>query len=91
MQSLPPNIDLSKIPLELNPNGDPPNFVDPPSLAHVISAVGITLIVISSLCVVVRLATNFRYTGKLGLDDCKQIFALLSFSNWHGIIWSLVD
>lgn len=79
MNSLPPNVDLSKIPIKSNPNGDPPNFIDPHSLAHAISAVGITLIVISSIFVFVRLATNFRYTGKLGLDDCKWVLIFSSF------------
>lgn len=78
MDSLPPNIDPSRIPIALNPNGDPPNFVDPPSLAHFISAVGMTLIVISALFVIVRLATNLKHTGKLGLDDCKWIQPFLT-------------
>lgn len=91
MQSLPSYTDLSKIPIAFNPNGDPPNFTDPPSLAHIVSAVGITLIVISSLVVVVRLATNFQHTGKLELDDCKWVLDLISFANWLEITWSLAD
>lgn len=80
------HFDSSKIPIALNPNGDPPNFVDPPCLAHTISAVGIPLIISSSLCVLIRLATNSKHTGKLGLDDCKSIRLFSPFNNWLKII-----
>lgn len=69
MDSLPPGIDFSKVPLALNPNGNPPNFVDPPSLDAVVLAVGITLIALSSCMLILRLFANFKHTGKLGLDD----------------------
>lgn len=73
MAAIPPGTDLSTIPLAPNPNGSPPNFVDPPSLANTILGVAIPLMVISTILVGIRLATNFKNTRKLGLDDCMWI------------------
>jgi len=71
MDSPPPNVDPSKIPLALNPNGDPPNFIDPPTLAPAVLGVGVTLIIISGIFLILRLIANFKNTRKLGLDDCS--------------------
>ena len=73
MRSLPPGIDPLYIPFAPNPNGDPPNFIDPPSLAPVVLVVGVILIIISGILVTLRLGTNFKNTGKLGLDDCTYL------------------
>jgi hypothetical protein len=35
-------VDPATSPLTVNPSGDPPNFVDPPSLAGTVFAVGLT-------------------------------------------------
>ena len=55
------NFDPTTIPIAPNPAGGPPNFVNPPSLAHTILAVGLTLIVISGICEVTtrRLYVDF--------------------------------
>ena len=66
-----PGSDLSKIPLAQNPNGSPPNFVNPPSQSGTDLAVGLPFAVFSACFVLLRLITNFRHTGKLGLDDCE--------------------
>lgn len=73
MASLPPNVDPSKTPFARNPNGDPPNFLDPPTLAPAIFIVGLTLTIISGSLVILRLVTNFKTVGKWGLDDCISI------------------
>ena len=70
MDAIPPDSDLSTIPLEPNPNGDPPNFVNPPSQAGIAVGLWIFLLIISTFVVAVRLATNLRSARKLGLDDC---------------------
>jgi hypothetical protein len=70
MDSASPNLDPSKIPLALNPNGDPPNFIDPPTLAPAVLGAGVTLIIISGIVVLLRLIANFKNTRKFGLDDC---------------------
>lgn len=73
MENLPPNTDLSKLPILPNPTGEPPNFVDPPSLAHAILAIGLTMIVVSGFCLVLRLAANLKHIGRLLLGDCMLI------------------
>lgn len=70
MDALPPGIDLSKTPLAKNPNGDPPNFVDPPSLATALTAAGIVLIAISSILIFIRLITNLKVVRTLFIEDC---------------------
>jgi len=77
MASLPPGVDPSQIPLAVNPNGDPPNFINPPSLAPAMLEVGVTLIIISRILVILRLVTNLKNTGKLGLNDCMCNTAFL--------------
>lgn len=71
MAQIPPGTDLSTVPLAPNPNGNLPNFVNPPSQADTVLGVGLPLVIISTFVVAVRLATNFRSARKLGLDDCK--------------------
>lgn len=71
MNTIPPGTDLSKVPLAPNPNGDAPNFVDPPSQAATVLAVGLPLAIISTHVVALRLATNYRSTRILGVDDCE--------------------
>ena len=73
MAAHPPGTDLSTVPLAPNPNGDLPNFVDPPSQASIITGVAIPFVIISTILVGIRLATNFKNAQKLGLDDCKWI------------------
>ena len=73
--AIPPGADLSKIPLAQNPNGSPPNFVNSPSQSSTDFAVGLPFAVLCTFFVLLRLATNFRHTGKLGLDDCEYPIA----------------
>lgn len=68
--AIPPGADLSKIPLAPNPDGSPPNLVNPPSQSDLPLAVGLPLALISFCFVLLRLATNFKHVRKLGLDDC---------------------
>lgn len=79
MASLLPKVDPSKTSFAANPNGDPPNFLDPPSLALDIFTVGLSLIVISGLLVILRLITNAKIVGKWGLDDCMFIPVYLRY------------
>ena len=69
-------IDPSNTPLATNPSGASPNFDNPPSLAGAVFAVGLTLSIISSVFVVIRLVTNYRALGRLGLADCASKFLL---------------
>lgn len=70
MSGIPPGADLSKIPLAANPNGDPPNFVNPPSQGATVLAVGLTFAVIGFSFVMLRIYTNLRVVHKLKVDDC---------------------
>lgn len=71
--ALPPGADLSKIPLMPNPNGDPPNFVNPPSRYPLAIGVGLPLAIISFLCLVLRILSSLKTMRKLVIDDCKPI------------------
>lgn len=63
-------MDLSKIPLMLNPAGDPPDFANGPLLENDILGSGIALLVTAGLTLALRLATNLK-VAKIGFDDCK--------------------
>lgn len=69
--SLPPGTDLTKVGLQPNPNGQPPNLIDPPSRANLVLGIGLALSITSALFVSLRLGTNFKFSKKLGLDDCE--------------------
>ncbi|MCJ1325777.1 hypothetical protein MMC10_002440, partial [Thelotrema lepadinum] len=69
MESPTLGIDWSSIPVGPNPDGSPPNFIDPPSLAPAVFVVGLVLTIVSVTVVSLRLFTNWRYTGKWDLDD----------------------
>jgi hypothetical protein len=71
LTSLPPGTDLMTIPMAVNPHGQPPNFVDPPSLKTPMLNVGITLIVVSGPLLTLRLYANSKHSRKLYLDDSK--------------------
>jgi hypothetical protein len=63
-------MDPSTVPLAVNPSGAPPNFVDPPSLAGTVFAVGLTLSLVSTFFVSLRLYTNWINARRLVLADC---------------------
>ncbi|KAF2177796.1 hypothetical protein K469DRAFT_696348 [Zopfia rhizophila CBS 207.26] len=88
---IPPGTDLTSIGLKPNPNGQPPNLVDPPSQAPLILGSGIALIAISSTAVGMRLATNFRFTKKLGIDDYLCLFAEIVMIGYVVMCISLRD
>lgn len=69
---IPPGADLSKIPMAENPNGNPPNFVNPPTQNATVLAVGLPFAIISTCFVVLRLVTNFKNLRHFGLDDCMK-------------------
>ena len=71
MSQLPPSVDLSKIPFSPQPAGQISNFVDPPSLAHVVEVVGGLLIAIETMLLVLRTVVNVRTFSKLRLEDCR--------------------
>lgn len=68
---IPPGTDLSQIPFVANPDGSPPNFVDPPSLKAVTYAVTIILMVISFLLVLFRVRIHLAGHSKFAFDDCE--------------------
>ncbi|KAF2114937.1 hypothetical protein BDV96DRAFT_646803 [Lophiotrema nucula] len=76
MDIIPPGTDLSKVPLGVNPNGDPPNFVDPPSLTVGVQSVGITLAVTTLIFLVLRLRNYTKLNHGLVLDD---VFLLIAY------------
>lgn len=92
MAAIPPGTDLSSIPLTHNPNGDPPNFVNPPTQAAIALAVGLPLAIISACFVSVRLITNFKIVHKLGPDDCTWKYQRLPNSSYvSGLITCTTD
>ncbi|KAI1657939.1 hypothetical protein F4813DRAFT_64600 [Daldinia decipiens] len=91
MDALPPGIDLSQVPLAANPNGDPPNFVNPPSLISTVQAVGITLGLISLVLVILRLTVYHRTKRGVGFDDVFVVMAFLLAAGYTGISCSLKD
>ncbi|KAF2110601.1 hypothetical protein BDV96DRAFT_552902 [Lophiotrema nucula] len=69
--------DLSKIPLIPNPNGSPPNFVDPPTLAPVLRGVICTMISVSANFVVIRFIASHRQHKRPQMDDYFGLMAWL--------------
>ncbi|PQE32886.1 integral membrane protein [Rutstroemia sp. NJR-2017a WRK4] len=64
--------DPNTTPLSLNPSGAPPNFKNPETQAPTVLATGILLIILSTLCVSIRIYIGWKHTKKLQLDDCKN-------------------
>ncbi|KAL9118742.1 MAG: hypothetical protein Q9187_004710 [Circinaria calcarea] len=86
--SIPPGVDLSKIPLERNP-AVKSNFVDPPTLAPAVTGVGIIMTIITVVFVLMRLNANLRSARKIGWDDCFCVLALLLSLTYTGVVISL--
>lgn len=77
------DVDLSKIPLAPNPDGAPPNFIDPPSLEPAFLGVGISLMTISAILLAIRIIANYKHVGKLWFDDFLCIIAwVISVGYW---------
>lgn len=67
---IPQGLDLSQVPLAANPSGAPPNFIDPPSFAHLIYGLVDTLMAITILFVALRIMSTFNKKNSLKADDC---------------------
>ena len=57
-------MDPNNMALMPNPSGAPPNFVDPPSLNGAVLGVGLSLVIVSTLCVSLRLYAKPQRPGK---------------------------
>ncbi|KAH7383206.1 hypothetical protein BKA66DRAFT_570245 [Pyrenochaeta sp. MPI-SDFR-AT-0127] len=84
------NTDPSKIPLAPNPNGNPPNFVDPPTLEHTIHSFGIALMIISVVLLLLRLYANLKHTGRFRLDDGKYFLCIIGWAT-ASALWIITD
>jgi len=74
---MPPGTNLSKIPLIPHPDGHPSNLINminPTLKTTTVFAVGIAMIIISTLCLTVRLITNLHYIKRLKIDDSTVHF-----------------
>ncbi|KAJ3579134.1 hypothetical protein NPX13_g1439 [Xylaria arbuscula] len=89
MDPLTSSVDLSMIPLAPNPNGDPPNFINPPSLAPTFLGVGISFITLSVISVSIRIFTYLKAVGKLHLDDYLCLFGLIGGVAYWSLAYSL--
>ncbi|KAI1209701.1 uncharacterized protein F4807DRAFT_460448 [Annulohypoxylon truncatum] len=85
---IPPGADLSQIAFIANPDGSPPNFVDPPSLKAVTCAVIIILMVISFLMVLFRIRMNLKGQEKFTYDDYFCIVAWILATVYGAIVIS---
>ena len=66
------------------PPGITPNFINPPSLQHVVLIANIILSVVSALFVALRLYTTGFIIRTVGVDDCR--YFNLSMSK-YGLIF----
>lgn len=76
MSMLPPGVPLSQIPLAVNPDGSPPNFVNPESLAPQVATVGIVFGILATIFVGIKVFHYATSPRGLGIDDGLQIIAL---------------
>ncbi|PQE04909.1 integral membrane protein [Rutstroemia sp. NJR-2017a BBW] len=81
--------DPNTTPLSLNPSGAPPNFKNPETQAPTVLATGILLIILSTLCVGIRIYIGWKHTKKLQLDDYLTVFGLAGAIAYWAIIYSL--
>lgn len=66
-----PVLDLSKIPAASPPPGVVPNFVDPPSQAHIPRIFTYVTLPPMLLFIALRIYARIVITHKFGLDDCE--------------------
>ncbi|KAF3492349.1 uncharacterized protein GIQ15_01866 [Arthroderma uncinatum] len=81
--------DPSKIPIAPNPNGDPSNFINPPSLESTVLSLGLALICISIACLSLRLFANYRRTRRLCLDDYLCLLGEVAGVGYWAVIYSV--
>jgi hypothetical protein len=67
------SFDPSKEPLAIDPNGAPPNWDNPPSLANLTYGLVSTLMAITTGVVALRLLSVLNKKTKLMVDDCTHI------------------
>lgn len=75
--SLPPGIDLSKIPLMKPPPGMTSNFINPSSIGNAIIIVNVIFVTLMFGFVTLRIYTKGFLSRSLGLDDCEQLRQVL--------------
>lgn len=69
MASLPPGVDLSMVSRGAPPPGTTSNPIDPESLANAMMVVGISMLVLTTVVVFIRLFSNHHATRGLGWED----------------------
>jgi hypothetical protein len=72
LYTVPSGVDLSKIPLRPNPDGSPPNFINPPSLASTTYGLVSLLVVLSGAVLSLRILSALKQYGRCRIDDCKR-------------------
>ncbi|KAF4633492.1 hypothetical protein G7Y89_g4634 [Cudoniella acicularis] len=87
---IPPGTDLSTIPAGIPPLGVTPNFVDPPSLAHVVLGVNITFMILATLAVTGRLITNVTKKRVTGLDDSFCFLAFVGAVGYSALVFHTI-
>ncbi|KAF2819133.1 hypothetical protein CC86DRAFT_335890 [Ophiobolus disseminans] len=87
--ALPPDMDLSKIPIMANPSGEGPNFANGPSMYPAMLESGIALIVVGGFFLILRLATNLKVARKIGLDDLLCVFAFAGGAGYWALNLSI--
>lgn len=60
------------------PPGVAPNFINPPSLQHIILVANIILPLISAVFVILRLYTTGFIIRSVGIDDCKYFYLCIN-------------
>ncbi len=76
---IPPGVDPATIPLSTPPDGQLPNFVDPPSQIANVLGTGISFGLISLIFVALRIFNNISVAKRLAVDDCEcSLNALLN-------------
>ena len=88
-RQLPPNLDLSTIPLQAPPPGVVPNFINPPSASAEVFAVSTVLIFLSTLFLVLRLYSRLLIARGFGVDDgetSKPLLLLVSALTFLGLL-----
>ncbi|KAF2704336.1 hypothetical protein K504DRAFT_442482 [Pleomassaria siparia CBS 279.74] len=85
---IPPGLDLSKVPMGVNPSGAPPNFIDPPSLGPVTYGVVISLMIVTVPFVFTRIYNNWKQYSRMGLDDYFCVLGFILTVGYGGLVMS---
>ncbi|KAL8950865.1 MAG: hypothetical protein Q9222_003119 [Ikaeria aurantiellina] len=85
MTALPPSADLSKVPLAPNPNGSPPNFLQPASQEATVISAGLPFAVVGALFVTIRLIASHTSARKVSLDDYLSVLAQVLMTACFGL------